>query len=51
MVNSSPDTLQQHLDRIDAKADTVSRELRRQIWTLSLFSAVLVTAVAIAVRI
>jgi len=50
MANSSPDTLQQQLDRIDAKFDAISRELRRQIWTLSLFGLFLVAVVSVAVR-
>jgi hypothetical protein len=51
MVDSSLEALNRRFDRIEAKLDGASRELRRQIWTLSLFGAFLVAAVAIAVRI
>ena len=43
--------LNRRFDRIDAKFDAISRELRRQIWTLSIVGAFLVAAVAVAVRI
>jgi hypothetical protein len=51
MANSSPETLDRHLDRIEEKFDAVSRELLRQIWTLSLFGLFLVAVVSVAVRI
>ena len=51
MADPYLERINRRFDRIDAKLDRALRDLRRQIWTLSIVGAFLVAAVAIAVRI